>query len=114
MDSNELAQLLRERAALHHLRLIAMTSSRQHVGREVARNAGFERYLLKPIAAADLSGSAFAYTAVARVRYRGSADEWPAAQSRVPRTRTLRSMDWNSAFFEWKPFGMRCEHNGRS
>jgi len=56
MDSNELAQLLRERAQLHHLRLIAMTSSRQHVGREVARNAGFERYLLKPIAAADLSG----------------------------------------------------------
>jgi CheY-like chemotaxis protein len=55
MESNELAQLLRERAQLHHLRLIAMTSSRQHVGREVARNAGFERYLLKPIAAADLS-----------------------------------------------------------
>jgi CheY-like chemotaxis protein len=55
MDSNDLAQLLRERAQLHHLRLIAMTSSRQHVGRDVARNAGFERYLLKPIAAADLS-----------------------------------------------------------
>ena len=55
MDSNELAQLLRERAQLHHLRLIAMTSSPQHLGREVARNAGFERYLLKPIAAADLS-----------------------------------------------------------
>jgi len=55
MDSNELAQLLRERAQLHHLRLIAMTSSREHVGREVARNAGFERYLLKPIAVADLS-----------------------------------------------------------
>jgi CheY-like chemotaxis protein len=55
LDSNELAQLLRERAQLHHLRLIAMTSSRQHIGRDVARNAGFERYLLKPIAAADLS-----------------------------------------------------------
>jgi CheY-like chemotaxis protein len=55
MDSNELAQLLRERAQTHPLRLIAMTSSRQHVGREAARNAGFERYLLRPIAAADLS-----------------------------------------------------------
>jgi CheY-like chemotaxis protein len=55
MDSNELAQLLRERAQTHHLRLIAMTSSHQHVGRDLARNAGFERYLLKPIATADLS-----------------------------------------------------------
>jgi PleD family two-component response regulator len=55
MDSNELAQRLRERAQIHDLRLIAMTNSRQHAGRDVARNAGFERYLLKPIAAADLS-----------------------------------------------------------
>ena len=55
MDSNELAQLLRERAQLSHLRLIAMTSSRRHDGRDIARNAGFERYLLKPVAAADLS-----------------------------------------------------------
>jgi CheY-like chemotaxis protein len=55
MDSNELAQLLRERAQTHPLRLIAMTSSREHLGREAARNAGFERYLLRPIAAADLS-----------------------------------------------------------
>lgn len=55
MDSNDLAQLLRERAQLHQVRLVAMTSSRQHVGRDLARNAGFERYLLKPIAAADLS-----------------------------------------------------------
>jgi CheY-like chemotaxis protein len=55
MDSNELAQLLRERAQIRHLRLIAMTNSRQHAGRDAARNAGFERYLLKPIAAAELS-----------------------------------------------------------
>ena len=55
MDSNDLAQQLRERAQIHDLRLIAMTSSRQHAGRETARNAGFERYLLKPIAEADLS-----------------------------------------------------------
>ncbi len=55
MSSNELAQKLRERAQSQHLRLIAMTSSREHPGREAARNAGFERYLLKPIAAGELS-----------------------------------------------------------
>jgi CheY-like chemotaxis protein len=55
MDTNELAQLLRERAQLSHLRLIAMTSSRRHDGRDIARNAGFERYLLKPVAAADVA-----------------------------------------------------------
>lgn len=55
MDTNELAQRLRERAQIHDLRLIAITSSRQHAGRDVARNAGFERYLLKPISAAELS-----------------------------------------------------------
>jgi CheY-like chemotaxis protein len=55
MDSNDLAQRLRERAQIGDLRLIAMTHSRQHAGRDVARNAGFERYLLKPIAPADLS-----------------------------------------------------------
>lgn len=55
MDANDLAQRLRESARIHVLRLIAMTSSRQHDSRDLARNAGFERYLLKPIAAADLS-----------------------------------------------------------
>lgn len=55
MGSNELAQLLRERAQIQHLRLIAMTASREHPGRDAARNAGFERYLLKPIAAGELS-----------------------------------------------------------
>jgi CheY-like chemotaxis protein len=55
MDSNDLAQRLREHAQIHDLRLIAMTSSRRHDGRDIARNAGFERYLLKPIATADLS-----------------------------------------------------------
>lgn len=55
MDSNDLAKRLRERAQVRDLRLIAMTSSRQHSGRDVARKAGFERYLLKPIRVADLS-----------------------------------------------------------
>jgi CheY-like chemotaxis protein len=56
MSGYEVARLLRERAQGHDLRLIALTSSREHAGRELARVAGFERYLLKPVAALDLSG----------------------------------------------------------
>jgi len=56
MSGCEVAQLLRERAQGHDLRLIALTSSREHAGRDLARVAGFERYLLKPVAALDLSG----------------------------------------------------------
>lgn len=55
MDANDLAQRLRERAQIQALRLIALTSSRQHAGRDAARNAGFERYLLKPIGLDELS-----------------------------------------------------------
>lgn len=51
----ELARSLRERAQTQNLRLIALTSSPEHAAREQARAAGFERYLMKPIAAADLS-----------------------------------------------------------
>jgi CheY-like chemotaxis protein len=56
MSGYEVARLLREHAQGHDLRLIALTSSREHAGREQARVAGFERYLLKPVAALDLSG----------------------------------------------------------
>ena len=56
MTGYEVAQLLREHAQRNDLRLIALTSSREHAGRELARVAGFERYLLKPVAALDLSG----------------------------------------------------------
>ena len=56
MSGYEVARMLRERAQSHDLRLIAMTSSREHAGRELARVAGFERYLLKPVAAPDLAG----------------------------------------------------------
>src|SRR6185437_8457888 len=56
MSGYEVARLLRERAQSHDLRLIALTSSREHAGRELARVAGFERYLLQPIDARDLSG----------------------------------------------------------
>jgi len=55
MSGYEVARLLREQAQSHDLRLIALTSSREHPGRELARVAGFERYLLKPVAALDLS-----------------------------------------------------------
>jgi CheY-like chemotaxis protein len=55
VNGYELAQSLRERARTPNLRLIALTASRKHEGRELARVAGFERYLLKPVAALDLS-----------------------------------------------------------
>jgi CheY-like chemotaxis protein len=57
MSGFEVARLLREQAQGHDLRLIALTpSSSEHAGRELARVAGFERYLLKPVAAAELAG----------------------------------------------------------
>ena len=55
MSGYEVARILRERAQSHDLRLIALTSSREHAGRELARVAGFERHLLKPVAAIDLA-----------------------------------------------------------
>jgi PleD family two-component response regulator len=51
----ELAQTFRERARTRKLRLIAPTTNREHQDWELARVAGFERYLLKPVAAVDLS-----------------------------------------------------------
>jgi CheY-like chemotaxis protein len=56
MSGFEVARLLREQARSRDLRLIALTSSFEHEGRELARVAGFERYLLKPVAVDDLSG----------------------------------------------------------
>jgi CheY-like chemotaxis protein len=56
MSGYEVARSLREHAQGNDLRLIALTSSPEHPGRELARVAGFERYLLKPVASADLSG----------------------------------------------------------
>jgi CheY-like chemotaxis protein len=55
IGSYQLAQTLRERAQLQRVRLIAVTESRTHGGRDIARDAGFERYLLKPVTAAGLS-----------------------------------------------------------
>jgi CheY-like chemotaxis protein len=56
MSGFEVARLLREQAQGHDLRLIALTPSGEHAGRQLARVAGFERYLLKPVAAAELAG----------------------------------------------------------
>jgi CheY-like chemotaxis protein len=55
MTGYELAHALREQAQSQQVRLIAVTSSPEHVAREEARVAGFERYLVKPIASLDVS-----------------------------------------------------------
>jgi DNA-binding response OmpR family regulator len=55
MTGYALAQSLREQAQSQRPRLIAVTSSPEHVAREEARVAGFERYLVKPVASLDLS-----------------------------------------------------------
>jgi CheY-like chemotaxis protein len=54
LDGYELARALRQQAQSDALRLIALTSSRKHDGRERARAAGFERYLLKPVSSTEL------------------------------------------------------------
>ena len=72
MSGYEVARLLRERAQSHDLRLIALTSSRELAGRELARVAGFERYLLKPVAALDLTGL---------LQMEGDRDQWSHPQS---------------------------------
>jgi CheY-like chemotaxis protein len=55
MTGYDLAESLRDRAQSRDVRLIALTSSPEHAAREQARAVGFERYLVKPIAAVDLS-----------------------------------------------------------
>lgn len=50
----EVADTLRKGARLHAMRLIALTSNSEHESREEARVAGFERYLVKPLAQSEL------------------------------------------------------------
>jgi DNA-binding response OmpR family regulator len=50
----EVADLLRRGARLQAMRLIALTSNNEHESREEARVAGFERYLVKPLAQSEL------------------------------------------------------------
>jgi CheY-like chemotaxis protein len=54
MSGYEVARFLREHAQSDDLRLIVLTSNREHAGRELA---GFERYLLKPVAASGPLGA---------------------------------------------------------
>ena len=49
MSGYEVAQILRRHAQLQATRLIALTDNIEHPGREDARAAGFERYLVKPV-----------------------------------------------------------------
>ena len=54
MSGYEVARQLRGQARRQSLRLIALTSNPEHAGRELARIAGFECYLLKPVANLNL------------------------------------------------------------
>lgn len=54
MSGYELARALHQHPRLQAMRLIALTNSGDHPGRELARASGFERYLVKPITAAAL------------------------------------------------------------
>lgn len=54
LSGYDLARLLHRHPQLQNARLIALTDSREHPAREEAREAGFERYLVKPVSAAAL------------------------------------------------------------
>lgn len=53
-DTLELARSMRRSIHPHRLRLIALTAIAEHPWREEAREAGFERYLVKPCQQAEL------------------------------------------------------------
>jgi CheY-like chemotaxis protein len=55
MSSYRLAMQLRYRSEGHKLRLIALTGDCAYPGRDLARRAGFERYLAKPVNSGDLN-----------------------------------------------------------
>ena len=55
MSGYEVARHLSQHPQLNALRLIALTDDSEHPGRELAREAGVERYLIKPVGAADLA-----------------------------------------------------------
>jgi CheY-like chemotaxis protein len=54
MDANELARQLAKHVPQKSLRLIALTANVEHPGREEARSAGFERFLVKPVEQAEI------------------------------------------------------------
>ena len=49
MNGYDVARQLSQHPQLHNLRLIALTTTSEHPGRELAREAGIERYLSKPV-----------------------------------------------------------------
>jgi len=49
MSAYDLAWRLRERTGLRQVRLIALTGDYEHAYRDLARRAGFERFLAKPV-----------------------------------------------------------------
>ena len=55
MSGYELARRLSQHPLLHTLRLIALTADSEHPGRELARESGVERYLIKPVGSAELA-----------------------------------------------------------
>lgn len=54
MSGYDVARQLSQHPDFRSLRLIALTASSEHPGRELAREAGIERYLGKPVSAAAL------------------------------------------------------------
>jgi two-component system chemotaxis response regulator CheY len=54
MSAYRVAASLRDQAREKPLRLIALTTDYVHTGRDMARQAGFERYLAKPVGAIAL------------------------------------------------------------
>ncbi len=54
MSGYDVARHLSQHPQLQNLRLIALTANNEHPGRELAREAGIERYLIKPVSSADL------------------------------------------------------------
>jgi CheY-like chemotaxis protein len=54
MSGYDVARHLSQHPQLQTLRLIALTASSEHPERKLAREAGIERYLIKPVGPADL------------------------------------------------------------
>lgn len=54
MSGYDVARRLSQHPRLQNLRLIALADNSEHPGRELAREAGIERYLIKPVGSADL------------------------------------------------------------
>jgi CheY-like chemotaxis protein len=52
MSGYDAALIMHQHPHLQQMRLIALTESGEHPGREHARTSGFERYLVKPFTAA--------------------------------------------------------------